>query len=175
MKHFLLLIIILPTFVFSQRERAVIDSIHSNRLCVEYPGMVVEPVVLKEFQTSEYVFTGKVVEIIRKETLEASDIGEDGKPIHFLPIQKYWYVLEVTEQFKGASKKKITVYSRIFSNISPLLMLDKEYLIYAKRIPKTEKMFYEKSQHLYIYCNGASTHIKYVADDIKLLRKLKTN
>lgn len=174
MKRLLLLFLLVPLLVFSQRTRSVIDSIHTKRLCVEYPGLTEIPTVIEEFHKSEYVFTGKVVEIIRKETMEATDFGDNG-PMHFRPVQNYWYVLEVSEQFKGKPQKKIKVFSRMFSSMSPLLMLDKEYLIYAKLLPDNEKRFFDKSKYLFFYCDAISTHLKFAEEDLKILRKLKTN
>lgn len=170
MNRFLIVILLIPIIGFSQRKREVIDSIHTQRMCVEYPGLVAEPDIVKEFQTATYVFVGKVVEIIRKETMETSDVDRNG-PTDFQPIQNYWYVLEVSDQFKGKQKKKITVLSRIFSNMSPLLILNGEYLIYAQPISKYEKKFFKQS-HPFIYCNGRSMHLKYAEEDIKFLKKL---
>ncbi|WP_299222601.1 hypothetical protein [uncultured Aquimarina sp.] len=170
MKKILLLMLLISFLGYGQRKREVIDSIHSKRLCIEYPGIVDIPEILNEFERSEYVFTGKVVEIIRKETLESSDIDENG-PTDFQPIQNYWYVFEVSELFKGKNKKQIKVFARIYSSTSPLLILDKEYLVYAKKVIEQEKRFLGHSDP-YIYCGDRSGHIKYAEKEINELKKL---
>ncbi|WP_298519559.1 hypothetical protein [uncultured Kordia sp.] len=164
MKRYFLLFLILPMLVFSQRKYDVIDSIHSKRICIDYPGLAEIPSIIEEFQKSKYVFTGKVIEIIRKESI---------KKIDFQPVQNYWYVIEVTEQFKGKPQKKIEVYSRMFSGVSPFLMIGKEYLIYARYMRKQTQKFFKKPQYLFFYCDAISKHVKDASEDIKLLRKLK--
>ncbi|WP_324027826.1 hypothetical protein QSV08_07735 [Maribacter sp. BPC-D8] len=170
MKNITLFILLISFLGFSQRKREVIDSIHLKRLCVEYPGIVDISTVSHEFDKSEYVFIGKVIEIIRIETLKSSDLDENG-PTDFRPIQNYWYVFEVSEQFKGKNKKQIKVFARIYSSISPLLILDKEYLIYAKKVTEREKRFLGHSDP-YIYCGDRSSHLKYAKKDIIELKKL---
>lgn len=170
MKKITLFILLISFLGFGQRKRKVIDSIHLKRLCVEYPGITYIPKILDEFKRAEYVFTGKVIEIIRKETLQPSDLGENG-PTDFSPIQNYWYVFEVTELFKGKKKDQIKIFARIYSSISPLLMLDKEYLIYAKKVTEREERFLHQS-YPYIYCGDRSCHIKYAKNDVIELRKL---
>ncbi|WP_298343974.1 hypothetical protein [uncultured Algibacter sp.] len=170
MKNITLIILLISFLGYGQRKREVIDSIHSKRLCLGYPGIVDIPTISDEFEKSEYVFTGKVIEIIRKETLESSDIDENG-PTDFQPIQKYWYVFEVSKLFKGKNKKHIKIFARIYSSTSPLLVLDKEYLIYAKKVSKREKKYLGHSDP-YIYCGDRSCHIKYAKKDIVELKKM---
>lgn len=170
MKSITLFILLISFLGFGQRKREVIDSIHSKRLCVDYPGMTYFPEILNEYEKSEYIFTGKVVEIIRKETLEPSDYDENG-PIEFRPIQKFWYVFEISELFKGKEKKQIKIFSRIYSGTSPLLILDKEYLIYAKKVSEREERFLRQS-YPFIYCGDRSCYAKYAEKDIIELRKL---
>ena len=157
MKNISLFILLISFLGYGQRKREVIDSIHSKRLCVEYPGIADISTIPDEFEKSEYIFTGKVIEIIRKEILKSSDIDENG-PTDFRPIQNYWYVFEVNEIFKGKNKEQIKVYARIYSSISPLLILDKDYLIYAKKVSELEKKYLGHSDP-FIYCGDRSTHI----------------
>jgi len=49
MKNITLFILLISFLGYGQRKREVIDSIHSKRLCVEYPGIVDIPTVLDEF------------------------------------------------------------------------------------------------------------------------------
>jgi len=55
--------------------------------------------------------------------------------------------------------------------MSPLLILDKEYLIYAKKVSKREKRYLGHSDP-YIYCGDRSSHIKYGKKDIIELKRL---
>ncbi|AXT50325.1 hypothetical protein D1818_05580 [Aquimarina sp. BL5] len=149
-------------------NRDLIDSIHTKRLCTDYPGLTKIQSTKEALNESEIVFTGKVVEIIRVEKMEPSDYGEgengESIPIDFQPIQHYWYIFEPNRVFKGKKKKKIKIYSRIFSTISPLLFIDKEYLIYAIKG--------EIQESPYIYCNGSSSHIEHAENEIVELEKL---
>ncbi len=150
--------------------RILIDSIHSKRLCIEYFGTGNET-IQQFFEESDYVFTGKVVEIITSEKIEPSDYGTgaDGKlvPISFEPNLKYWDIIKTDKIYKGKEKDTIKIHSRNFSGITPFLMLDKEYLIYAKKG--------EIQESPYIDCGGGSCHMKYAEDNIteieKILRK----
>lgn len=170
MKNITLFIVLISLFGYGQIKRELIDSIHSKRLCLGYPGIVDIPTIANEFERSEYIFTGKVVEIIRKETLEPSDLDENG-PTDFQPIQNYWYIFEISKLFKGKKKKHIKIFARIYSSTSPLLILDKEYLIYAKKVSKRTKAFLGHSNP-YIYCGDRSCHIKYAKKDIIKLKKM---
>ncbi|SHJ28203.1 hypothetical protein [Aquimarina spongiae] len=149
-------------------NRDLIDSIHSKRLCTDYPGLTRLKSTQEAFEESEVVFTGKVIEIIRIEKMEPSDYGSgpngESIPLDFQPTQHYWYILEPNRVFKGKKKKRIKIYSRIFSTISPLLFLDREYLIYAVKG--------ETQKSPYIYCNGNSSHIQYAKKDILELEQL---
>ncbi len=172
MKTIFLYIILFPTIIFAQsnqynKGRILIDSIHSKRLCIEYFGTGRE--TIKQFlEESEYVFTGKVVEIITSEKIEPSDygLGADGKlvPISFDPNLKYWYLLKTDKIYKGKDRDTIKIHSRNFSGLSPFLMLDKEYLIYANKG--------EIQESPYIDCGGGSCHIKYAENDIAEIKKI---
>ncbi|MEL0457624.1 hypothetical protein WJN01_15415 [Flavobacteriaceae bacterium SZ-1-7] len=166
-----------PCIIFSQEDdynplkRKLIDSIHSNRLCIEYPGLTRFLTTKEAFDESEYVFTGKVTKIIRTEQLEPQDyeLDENKKliPLYIEPTYQYWYILKTKKVYKGKESEFIKIYSQIFSTISPLLMLDKEYLIFAKAG--------EFQDSPYIYCGGNSCHIKYADDDIEEIENILNN
>ena len=168
----------MPFIIFSQEDeyynplkRKLIDSIHSKRLCIEYPGLTRFKTTKEAFDESELVFTGKVTKIIRTEQLEPQDYGLDEKgnlvPLYIEPTYQYWYILKTDKVYKGKKSEFIKIYSMIHSTISPLLMLDKEYLIYA--LPA------EIQDSPYIYCGGNSCHIKYADADIKEIEKILMN
>ena len=108
------------------------------------------------------------MEIITSEKIERSDygVGTNGKlePISFEPNLKYWYVLKIDKVYKGKEKDTIKIHYRNFSGISPFLMLDKEYLIYAKKG--------EIQEFPYIHCGGGSCHKKYAKDHIAEIEKI---
>ncbi len=182
MKTILYLILLFPITIFCQTEerywnRELIDSIHSKRLCTDYPGMTRVQTTKEALDESKLVFTGKVIEIIRIEKMDSiyylpPPLPTDGENTDFKsitpeptePIQHYWYVLKPIEIFKGEKKEAYKIYSRIFSTISPLLILNKKYLIYA--------MESEIQKHPYIYCNGNSCHIEYAEREIMELKEL---
>ncbi len=182
MKILLYLIFFLPTIMLSQTDerywnREIIDSVHSKRLCTCYPGLTRIMSTKEAFEESKIIFTGKVIEIIRVETLDnPSAIDSLPPPVsenqelinipsdYIEPIQHYWYVLQTEEVFKGEKKDSYKVYSRIYSTISPLLMLNKKYLIYA--------IEGEIQEYPYFYCNGNSCHIEHAEKQIKELRIL---
>jgi hypothetical protein len=150
----------------------LIDSVHSKRLCIDYVGLSQFLTTKQAFDESEYVFTGKVTKIIRTEQLEPQDMGmdKDGNsiPTDYEPTYQYWYVLKTEKVYKGKESEFIKIYSKTFSTISPLLMLNKEYLIYAKTGE------FQKSP--YIYCGGNSCHIEYAEKDIiEIEKKLWNN
>lgn len=174
MKYYLALILLYPVFGLSQEgefnplKREVIDSIHSKRLCVAYPGMTRVQTTKEAFDESEFVFIGKVLEIIRIEKMEGTDYGirEDGKFgfINFEPTSNYWYVFNVIKSYKGNPTEKIKIFARKFSGTSPFFLLNKEYLIYAMKA--------EIQEHPYVYCQGNSCHIKYAQNDLKELKEI---
>nr|WP_321222733.1 hypothetical protein [uncultured Psychroserpens sp.] len=166
MKCTMILFLMFTAFSYAQRDRVPIDSIHNKRLCTVYPGMTKFQTIQESFDESKLVFTGKVIEVIRTETVESSDFGfdENGKEIalHIEPIYNYWYIFEVKRWFKGDAKtKRVKIYSRIYSNVSPLLLLNKNYLIFAVEG--------ELQESPYIYCNGNSTILEYASQYIKEL------
>lgn len=168
-KNLFQIFILLSCFIaFGQQKPIPIDSIHSKRLCVEYPGMTRFQTTEEAFDESEIVFTGHVIEIIRTEKLEGADydMGEDGKlvPIAYEPTFDYWYVFKTDSIFKGAKKEKIKIYARKFSGIPPFFLLNKKYLIFAKKG--------EVQNYPYVYCQGNSGHIEYAEKEIEELRKL---
>ncbi len=167
----------IPIICFSQKndnyplKRELVDSIHSKRLCIDYPGLNQLLTTQEAFSESEYVFIGKVTKIIRTEQLAPQDAGinKDGKMVStdFEPTYKYWYLLKTEKIYKGKNNEFIKVHSKMFSTISPLLMLNKKYLIYAKTGE------FQKSP--YIYCGGNSCHIEYAKNDIAKLEKIIKN
>ena len=177
MKTLITIFILIPFISFSQKsdndplKRELVDSIHSKRLCIDYPGLSRFLNTQEAFDESEYVFTGKVTKIIRTEQLEPQDAGidKDGKMVStdFEPTYQYWYILKTEKVYKGKENEFIKVHSKIFSTISPLLMLNKEYLIYAKTG--------EFQELPYIYCGGNSCHIEYAEDDIIEIEKIVKN
>ena len=162
MKLLLLLALITPVICIAQHwdedplRREPVDSIHTKRLCVEYPGLTRFQTTEEAYEESEYVFTGKVVKIIRTEQLEPQDgyMDEHGNivPSDYEPTYLYWYVLKPYKIYKGEEKDLIKVHARTFSTIAPLLMLEEEYLIYAVEG--------EIQEYPYFYCNGNSQHLK---------------
>ena len=174
MKTLIHIFIFIPVICFSQNDknnplkRQLIDSIHSNRLCIDYPGLTRFLTTKEAFDESEYVFTGKVTKIIRTEQLEPQDYGSDEKgnliPLHVEPTYQYWYVLKAEKVYKGKKRDYIKIYSRTFNTISPLLILDKEYLIYA--------LTGEIQEYPYIYCGGNSCHIENAGNEIKEIEKI---
>lgn len=171
-----LLLVLISCIAYDQYKRGIIDSIHTNRLCESYPGLTKELLTEEAYNDAEFVFTGKIVEIIRIEKMKLTDIrtDEEGKtiPINFEAMYFFSYVLKVDQVFKGEIKGgEMKIHSKIFSGMLPMLLLEKNYLIYAsKPMPELE------TQGLpYISCNGNSCHIKYAENDIKELNKIKTS
>jgi hypothetical protein len=177
MKTIIYILLLTPVITFSQEDnfnplkRKVIDSIHSKRLCEVYPGPTRFLTTQEAFDESEYVFIGTVTEIIRTEKLEPQDyrLDENDKliPLYEAPTYDYWYVLKTKEVYKGDVNDYLRIYSRKFSSVLPLLMLDKEYLIYAVQG--------ELQEYPYIYCGGNSKHIRYAENDIKEIEKILNN
>jgi len=153
---------------FNPLKRKLIDSIHSKRLCIDYVGLSRFLTTKEAFEESEYVFTGMVTKVIRTEKMEPQDMGmgKDGKMVStdFEPTYQYWYVLKTEKVYKGKKNEFIKIHSKIFSTISPLLMLNKKYLIYAKNG--------EFQESPYIYCGGNSCHIEYAENDIIEIEKI---
>ena len=174
MKTLSYIFIIVPIFCFSQSEdidplkRQLIDSIHSKRLCIEYPGLSRFLTTKEAFDESEYVFTGKVTKIIRTEQLEPQDYESDENgnliPIYTEPTYQYWYILKIKKVYKGKKSEYIKIHSKTFSTISPLLILNKEYLIYA--------LTGEIQESPYIYCGGNSCHIENAQNEINEIEKI---
>lgn len=177
MKTFITICLLIPIISFAQEsdynplKREVIDSIHSKRLCIDYVGLSTFLTTKEAFEESEYVFTGKVTKIIRTEQLEPQDmkIDKDGNatPTSYEPTYKYWYVLKIEKVYKGKESEFIKIHSKTFSTISPLLMLNKKYLIYAKAG--------ENQDSPYIYCGGNSCHIENAKKDIIEIEKIIKN
>ena len=173
MKFLPLLLFVFPSLCISQIEedyfrRELIDSIHTKRLCVDYPGLWREQTTQEAYNEAVYVFTGKVVQIIRTEQLEPHDgyIDEHGNLIYtdYWPTYKYWYVFEPYKIYKGEETTRIKVHARTFSTVSPLLILEKEYLIYA--------LEGEVQEDPYFHCNGNSSHLRYAKKVIQELEVL---
>ncbi len=168
MKTLITIFLLIPIISFSQEsdynplKRKLNDSIHSKRLCIEYVGLSRFMTTKEAFNESEYVFTGKVTKIIRTEQLEPQDMRMDNNgnliPTDYEPTYQYWYILKIEKVYKGKESEFIKIHSKIFSNISPLLMLNKKYLIYAKTG--------EFQDSPYIYCGGNSCHIENAENDI---------
>ncbi|MEO1032837.1 MAG: hypothetical protein AAFX55_15615 [Bacteroidota bacterium] len=174
MKILLYIFILIPIICFSQEDnnnplkRKLIDSIHSKRLCIDYPGLTRFLTTKEAFDESEYVFTGKVTKIIRTEQLEPQDYKSDENgnliPLYLEPTYRYWYVLKTDKVYKGKKSEFIKIHSKTFSTISPLLMLNKEYLIYA--------LTGEFQEFPYIYCGGNSCHIENAEKEIIEIEKI---
>ncbi len=165
---FTLLTFIFCGVVFGQQKPIPIDSIHSKRLCVAYPGMTKFQTTKQAFDESEFVFVGQVTEIIRTEKMEGTDYEEnsDGKivPIDYEPTFEYWYVFKTEKIFKGSENEKIKIHARKFSGIPPFFQLNKQYLVYAKKG--------ENQEYPYVYCQGNSCHIEYAEKQIAELKIL---
>jgi len=144
----------------------------NKSLCLEYATII--PSTDESFKSSEYIFIGKVIKIIRTESLKASDYGENGYPIDFEPEFNYWYILEVSEVFKGKPTSEIKIFSRKYSDLYPVLELDKEYLIYTTKMAEFEMKHFKHSDS-YIYCGDRSKKNDKIEPEINRLRKLKKN
>jgi hypothetical protein len=174
MKNLLYIFILIPIIGFTQEDknppfkRQLIDSIHSKRLCVEYPGLSRFLTTKEAYDESEYVFTGKVTKIIRTEQLEPQDYGRDENgnslPLYIEPTYQYWYILKTNKIYKGKKSEYIKIHSKTFSSVSPLLMLNKEYLIYA--------LTGEFQEFPYIYCGGNSRHIENAKNELIEIEKI---
>ena len=113
MKTLLKIVLIFPIITYSQNSEynyskpVLIDSIHTKRLCISYPGMTRYLTTKEAFEESEYVFTGRVSKIITTEQLEPHDyeLDENGHsiPIDIWPTYKYWYELKTIKVYKGES------------------------------------------------------------------------
>jgi|GEM_PF-5449902 len=165
---FLIFIFLLSLNGFGQKKPVLVDSIHSKRLCVAYPGMTRFQTTKEAYDESEFVFTGHVTKIIREEKMEGTDlgIGKDGYlvPINFEPTFNYWYVFKTNEIFKGKVSDEIKIYARKFSGVPPLFQLNKKYLIYAVKG--------EIQEYPYVYCQGNSGHIEYAEKEISELKNI---
>ena len=162
---------------FDPDKRVLIDSIHSKRLCEVYPGLSRAMSTKEAYDEAQYVFTGKVIEIITVEkTLHYPPMKDPDGNVHVedpLEVIQYFYVLKVDRQFKGETQKHIKVFARAFSSVHPMLMMHKAYLIYAVAPDPPFFVNPGEEQFLpYIYCNGNSSHLMYAEDEIKTLEEL---
>ncbi|WP_445711712.1 hypothetical protein [Flavobacterium sp.] len=153
--------------LFSQGNRKT----DNTSLCLTYDTSI--PNIEDSIEQSEYVFIGKVIEVIRTEKLNATDYNSNG-PIDFESEYNYWFILEVKEKFKGNFKTKIKIYSRNFSGLCPILELNQSYLIYSRKMKKFEIDHFNHS-FPYIYCGDRSKKLEHSKDDVSILRKMKIN
>jgi hypothetical protein len=155
------------SFAISQNENRI-------SLCEEYYTLI--PNINESYKKSECVFTGKVTKIIRVETFKPIDYDENGRPLDYESCYDYWFVFKVLKIYKGEKKSEIKIYSRMYSGISPILELNKEYLIYTTKMEKFEMEKFEKihpeNTNLYIYCGDRSKQIENSKDEIIELEKI---
>lgn len=142
----------------------------NKSLCLEYPTII--PSIDESFKNSEYIFIGKVIKIIRIESLKAIDYGENGYPIDFEPEFNYWYILEVSEVFKGKPTSEIKIFARKYSDLYPILELEKEYLVYSTKMAEFEIKHFKHSNS-YIYCGDRTKRNDNIENEINQLIKLK--
>jgi hypothetical protein len=141
----------------------------NKSLCLEYTTII--PSIDESYKNSEYIFIGKVIKIIRTESLKATDYTENGY-VNFVPEFNYWYILDVSEVFKGNPFSEIKIFARQYSGIYSVLELDKEYLIYTTKMAEFEIKHFKHSDS-YIYCGDRSKKNDKIEPEINQLRKLK--